>query len=511
MKNPVEQKPVWQAALKSSADPQRARHHLELLAATNAASDLAAASAEQARILCALFSGAQASSGWLVAHPEALATLTPERLQYPRREQGLRREVETWMRPLREASDYPAAFAQLRQFKQREMLRIATRDLARLTKVMEIVRELSDVADVCLSMVWQLCHRQLTDRLGQPRHQDANGQWQPTKFCVLGMGKLGGQELNYSSDVDVLFVYSEDGLVAKDPQTKGRPPAGSVANHHYFTRLAEMFIAEVSRLSGDGMLYRIDLRLRPEGDAGPLARSLASYENYYAQAGQTWERMMLIKARCVAGDEALGAEFLEMIQPFRYPRSPGEGVLREVAAMKDRIETEVVKAGELDRNVKLGRGGIREIEFVAQTLQLIHAGRQPFLQGSQTLPVLEKLLDYDLLPRGEVRPLAEAYAFLRDVEHRLQMEDNLQTHTIPLARPAQERLAALMGFAGWKQLEAARKQHTQAVRRVYDRLLKADAVEVLARFRASLRALKPSGKRFLPGTVSSRLTRASGC
>lgn len=469
--------PIWTKALKSSADPQRARHHLDLLAATSATAALAGASAEQARILCALFSGSQAMSGWLIANPDLVSSLTPDALKHPRRAQGLRREVNEWLAPLLQARDYAAGFMRLRHFKQREMLRIATRDLARLTGANEIIRELSDVADICLSLVGQLCRQQLTERFGRPYHQDVEGRWQPTESCVFGMGKLGGQELNYSSDVDVIFVYGEEGQVFKETPSKAKPVGKGLTNHQFFNRLAEMFIAEVSRMAAEGTLYRIDLRLRPEGDAGPLARSLASYENYYAQWGQTWERMMLIKTRCVAGDGALAAEFLEMIQPFRYPRSLGEGVLREVAAMKDRIENEVVKAGELERNVKLGRGGIREIEFVAQTLQLINAGRQPFLQGTQTLPALEKLMEYYLLAREEGRSLADAYGFLRDVEHRLQMEDNLQTHTIPEARTARERLAALMGFATLEKFEAARSKHTSAVRQVYDKLLKADAPE----------------------------------
>jgi glutamate-ammonia-ligase adenylyltransferase len=187
--------------------------------------------------------------------------------------------------------------------------------------------------------------------------------------------------------------------------------------------------------------------------------------------------MMLIKARGVAGDETLAAEFLETIQPFRYPRSVNESVLREVVAMKDRIENEVVKADELERNVKLGRGGIREIEFVVQALQLLRAGRQPFLQGAQTLPGLDKLVQYELLSADESRLLAEAYVFLREVEHRLQMEDNRQTHTIPADRRAQERLARLMGFVTLDEFESARKAHTHNVRRNFDRLLKADAGE----------------------------------
>jgi glutamate-ammonia-ligase adenylyltransferase len=228
------------------------------------------------------------------------------------------------------------------------------------------------------------------------------------------------------------------------------------------------------------MLYRIDVRLRPEGDAGPLSRSLAGYENYYAQWGQTWERMMLIKARPVAGDESLGAEFVELVQSFRYPRSINENVLREVAAMKQRIENEVVRAGELERNVKLGRGGIREIEFVAQALQLLHAGRQPFLQGAQTLPCLQKLAQYELLGAEDARLLAEAYRFLRDLEHRLQMEDDRQTHTVPAERPARERLSRLMASPTLKAFETAYKTHTCQVRRLFDKVLKAEVPETEA-------------------------------
>jgi [glutamine synthetase] adenylyltransferase / [glutamine synthetase]-adenylyl-L-tyrosine phosphorylase len=291
---------------------------------------------------------------------------------------------------------------------------------------------------------------------------------------VIGLGKLGGQELNYSSDVDVILVYSEEGSAFKEPPRKAEPVGRGLSNHQFFLRLAEAFIAEVTRLTPEGSLFRIDLRLRPEGKAGPLARSIASYESYYAQWGQTWERMMLLKARPVAGDPVLGAEFLEMIQPFRYPRSLSKRVLQEIAAMKDRIETEVVKAGEIDRNVKLGRGGIREIEFVTQTLQLLHGGRNPFIQDPQTLPALEKLARYHFIAGNEAQALCQAYCWLRDVEHRLQMENNLQTHTIPTERRARQRLAALMGCGSLAEFEGTHQKHTQMVSRTYDALLKAD-------------------------------------
>ena len=474
----------WSKASKNAADPQRAAHYLKLLADTTAAPELKKAPLEQCQLLCALFSGAQSLSSLLVAHPDWLHELTPEKLKFPRRKQGLQIEINTWLPALLTAGDYASALGRLREFKEREMLRIGARDLARLARVPEIVLEISDVADVCLETVWQVSLRLLTQRHGQPYYLDAQGKWQPSVGTVLGLGKLGGQELNYSSDVDVIFVYTEEGSVfqappgkalAKSPRgDKELPSRKAMTNHQFYNRLAETFIAEVSKMGPQGTLYRIDLRLRPEGDAGPLTRSLAGYENFYAQWGQTWERMMLIKARCVAGNHALAAEFQEMVQPFRYPRSVSEGVLREVAAMKDRIENEVLKTDELERNVKLGRGGIREIEFVAQAQQLLHAGKQPFLQGPQTLPTLQKLTQYELLQPEDSRALADAYCFLRDVEHRLQMQDNRQTHTIPSNRPAQERLARLMGFKSLAAFDSAHRAHRDSVRLIFDKVLKTE-------------------------------------
>lgn len=487
---------AWTKALKSCADPQRARHFLGLLAATSAKPELATSSLESARVLAALFSGSQALGTMLVSHPHWLSVLQPEALRFPRRKQGLRQELDRGFVKAIHAKEYTVAQNAVREFKNRELLRIGARDLARLGKTPDIILELSDLADVCLEAVWQLCWGQMTQRYGEPYHADAAGKRHRTVGCVIGLGKLGGQELNYSSDVDVIFVYSDEGEVYRDAlgsvplsahaaaapnrgsgaksRAAGSPPLPrpTLKNHQFFNRLAEAFIAEVTRLTPEGALYRIDLRLRPEGAVGPLSRALASFENYYAQWGQTWERMMLIKARGVAGDETLAAEFLELVQPFRYPRSINESVLREIGAMKARIENEVVRTGELERNVKLGRGGIREIEFIVQSLQLLHAGRQPFLQGRQTLPTLDKLAQYERLPSEAARTLYGAYCFLRDLEHRLQMEDNRQTHTIPLERSARERLARLMGYTSLAPFESAFRTHTVAVRRQFETLLK---------------------------------------
>ena len=476
--------------MKTSADPERSRHLLDSLAVAGARSQLEKFSAESMRAFAALSGGSQVLGELLLAHPDWLPLLNAERLIFPRRAQGFQQELGRLLRPALKAQDYAAASAELRHFKQREMFRIAARDLARLSNVMEITRELSDVADVCLEAVFQIIWLQLTARFGRPFHQDADGRWRPTAFTVLGLGKLGGQELNYSSDVDLMFVYDEEGEVFKEAHNSrgrrhpaGTSPAGSwrsQSSHQLFGKLAEAFSSEVSRTTDDGFLFRMDLRLRPEGDAGPLVRSLESYENYYAQWGQTWERMMLIKARHVAGDRALAAEFVETIQPFRYPHSISQRVLHEVTLVKDRIEREVVGVDELERNVKLGRGGIREIEFIVQSLQVLHAGRQPFLQISQTLPCLEKLLQYHLLADDETQQLTAAYRFLRDVEHRLQMENNLQTHTLPADRRAQLRLARLMDFKSWEKFELALQAHTENVRRIYDKLLKSESPEAQA-------------------------------
>ena len=470
--------PVWSKALQACADPSRARHVFEQLQATPAAEILGSASADQARILALLLSGSQALGELILQHPDWIGSvLQPGLLEHPRHDAGMRREVNAWLKPLLEASDQAQALSQLRLWKQRAMLRIAARDLGRLGPTPEIIREISDVADVCLDGVYRVCRRQWVERFGRPYHLDADGGWQPTEFCVLGLGKLGGQELNYSSDIDLLFAYSDEGFTFKAPPNRPEPAGKGLGNHQFFQRLIEALVAELTKLAPEGMFYRVDLRLRPEGDAGPLARSLSGYENYYAQWGQTWERMMLIKARGVAGDVSLAAEFLELVQPFRYPRSLAERIVREVADMKDRIENEVVRSGELDRNVKLGRGGIREIEFVVQTQQLLHAGRTPFLQNPQTLPALDKLVQYRLLAGADARALAEAYDFLRDVEHRLQMENNFQTHTIPAGKSARERLARLMGFDSVKAFEKGLREHTRQVRRAYAALLKGGKAE----------------------------------
>src|SRR5437016_7808325 len=310
-------------------------------------------------------------------------------------------------------------FAALRFWKGREMTRVAVRELANVAPLEETTGELSHIAEICIRRVlehWDIDFR---------KRQDS-----PTaEFVILALGKLGGGELNHSSDVDLLFLYGEEGQLTPH-----------ISYHEFFNRLGKRILETFSTLHLSGSLFRVDLRLRPEGLAGPLARSLESMENYYAGFGETWERLALIKARGIGGSRELAYEFLRQHQPFTYPNSPTPDLLDEIANIKRRIERDVVGHDELERDVKLGTGGVREIEFVVQALQLIHGAHHAFLQEASTLKALRGLRQLDLLPRDEVLTLDKAYRFLRRVEHRLQIETELQTHTVPREAEALRRI-----------------------------------------------------------------------
>jgi glutamate-ammonia-ligase adenylyltransferase len=469
MKTPASSLPdPIERACRAAADADRARRNFERLLDGEP---------ERARVLQLLeqndwlvpalaagFGASQPISETLTRHPEYLDWLIGE-AQF---DQG------RWKAALVHDANTAVTIAlpglklnALRRFKQREMALIGLRDLSGRANLVQVVAAVSDLADVCLSQVLAVHWPELTAKYGEPSNRD---------FAIVGLGKLGGRELNYSSDIDLMFLYGADGDTMRD----GRR---TMSNHQFFTKLAEAVVASVSARTTEGDLFRVDLRLRPEGNAGALVRTVESCEDYYASRGETWERMMLIKARCCAGSAHLVEELLETIHPFRFPRYISEEVLGEIALIKQRIEREIVGDARLTRHVKLGVGGIREIEFVAQTLQLLHAGRSPFLQTPNTLEALQKFSEYGQLPHDEASDLAAAYHFLRTVEHRLQMEAGLQTHTIPTERHALLRLARSLGFETVAAFEKQLSTHTRRVRQVYDRLLGAPRNEARARWR----------------------------
>jgi len=341
-------------------------------------------------------------------------------------------------------------YAALRFWKGREMTRVAVRELANVAPLEETTGELSQIAEICIRRVFEYCNAELRKRHGSPT----------AEFAILALGKLGGSELNHSSDVDLLFLYSEEGQLTPH-----------VSYHEFFNRLGNRILETFSTPHPAGSLFRVDLRLRPEGSAGPLARSLDSMENYYAGFGETWERLALIKARGIAGSRELAYEFLRQHQPFIYPKSTTPDLLDEIANIKHRIERDIVGTEKLERDVKLGRGGIRDIEFIVQTLQLIHGARHPFLQEQSMLKALRALRELDLLPTDEVLTLDETYRFLRRVEHRLQIEAEQQTHVVPRDPRALRRLALSLRFSSSEDFTAALKEKMRAVRPIFQRII----------------------------------------
>src|SRR5438128_3554362 len=341
-------------------------------------------------------------------------------------------------------------FRALRLWKSREMVRIALRELANVAPLEETTGELSQIAEICIRRVFEHCNAEFRQRHGSPN----------TEFTILALGKLGGAELNHSSDVDLIFLYGEEGQLSP-----------RFSYHEFFNRLAEKFLEAFSAPDPQGSLFRVDVRLRPEGSAGPLARSLESMEHYYGGFGETWERLALIKARGVGGSRELAYEFLRQHQPFIYPKSPTPDLLEEIANIKRRIERDVVGQENLGRDVKLGRGGIREIEFVVQTLQFIHGARHTFLQEPSTLKALRGLAQLELIPPNEIVGLDRAYRFLRRTEHRLQIEAEQQTHTIPATPEHSRRLALSLGFGWREEFTSALERQMLTVRAVFRRLI----------------------------------------
>lgn len=351
----------------------------------------------------------------------------------------------------------------LARFRRRELLRIYLHDIRRSQTLVETMEELSNLADAILDYALSLARQDLDNRYGLPRHVDKRGRSATAEFCVIALGKLGSMELNYASDIDLVFLYSDEGTTA------GSRERGEVSNREYFVRLAETIARLVGQSGGEGAAYRVDLRLRPHGRDGALACSLQEALRYYKQSAQDWERQTLIRSRAAAGSEELFAQFKEAVTPnvFR-PDVSVSGALASVRLAKQKIDRQVEK--KIGFNVKLGRGGIREIEFIAQALQLAHGGRDDWLRVPHTLVSLGRLADRGFITQAERSELFDAYYFLRGLEHRLQMEHGLQTHTVPDTDDMQALIGRRMGFAGAKDFANALRIHTRNVRATYDRL-----------------------------------------
>ncbi|HMK38181.1 MAG TPA: hypothetical protein VK569_02495, partial [Bacteroidota bacterium] len=398
-------------------------------------------------LLFTLFGSSQYFTDVLVREPALFrwltssgALATPVSADYLRRE--IERILETFQRPEKRLDA-------LKRLHRRELLRIGAQDMLGSADLASATAQLSVLAGAVVDAALRISADQIAGSGLSPR---------PESFCVIGLGKFGGNELNYSSDIDIVFVYDDlpDG-----------GPSDVPAAHAYFNALSERLVRNLSQHSSEGHLYRVDTRLRPNSGAGPLALSAGTYLAHYESRGELWERQMLIKARPVAGDAEFGMGFIRKLEPFVFPRSLSEQPAASVARIKARIEAEVAD----EPNIKLMAGGIRDIEFVAQTLQLISGGSIAAIRQANTLSALAALEEHRLLTAAELGTLREAYTLYRTIEHRLQMMLNTQTHTLPRDARALHVLARRVGLSGSADLRRALDASLGAVRRIFDQVL----------------------------------------
>ena len=352
----------------------------------------------------------------------------------------------------------------LRKVHRRELLRIGAGEMLDAKPVSKTCAELACLADAVLEVACAEAMTSLANRFGKP----LDTQGKPARFCVICLGKHGGQELNFSSDIDLLFVYDEEGKTVPGRSKR------SINNSEFFHRVGEQLIDDLTVTTAEGFFYRVDMRLRPEGPTGPLVRSLRSYWIHYEAHGQLWERQMLLKARRGAGSHAVWRRFKEMITPFVFPLVFDVGPLQEISRIKRRIEREVVAPDGTSVNLKLAPGGIRDIEFIVQALQLLNGRARPKVKSHRTLPAIHRLAAATLLDKEEARRLAHCYQKFRRIENLLQIEEGRATHDLPSDKSG---IAHLLGLTSATELELELNRLLASVRKIYDGVFHQDSTD----------------------------------
>ena len=478
--------PALLEAIGRTADPDLALNHWERWLASgvsrSAVLEYLGSAPRMVDLVCTIFGNSNSLAFTLVRDPLLLYWLAQQNvLSTAPTRAGMERTIR---QSLEGVTATEPRLDVLRRFRRREMLRIGVRDLVRLADVVETTASLSDLASVVIDAAYRIVDSDLRARHGIPMHQNRQGRWVKTGFTVIAMGKLGGHELNYSSDVDVLYVCeSHEGetrtAALRGAKTKGLAQRG-LSNEEYFEILAQELTKALTAQTHEGYVYRVDLRLRAEGSVGQLTRSLDQYAKYYRTRGQVWERLALLKAWPIAGSQEVGRSFIKMVRPFvlapsskRPDVEQGLAIVEEVRSVKERIDAKMTERGHEQRNVKLGVGGIREIEFLVQTIQVLAGRRLPRILGRGTLGSLVRLQKAGILSAEQQADLTRAYQFLRDVEHKLQMVHDLQTHALPDQQKELERCAIRMGYdradrsIALKEFQADLADHTTLVHDIF--------------------------------------------
>jgi glutamate-ammonia-ligase adenylyltransferase len=439
-------------AASSTPDPGRALKNLRSFCEANPdRTDELEAGLRPASLL---FSVSQFLARFSLSHPDALFE-SIRRLREPVRRESFEAALGEAILSIPQPS-MESLMSTMRVFKKRALLLITLRDVLNVTDIVEAMSELSLLADVIVAESVNLLRSSMKEIYGDPA-DDA--------FSVISVGKLGGNELNFSSDIDLLYVYGTEKGETGGVTTPGGVVKNRISNHEYYCKLGEQLNRFLSASTGDGFAYRVDLRLRPEGRRGSLAQSLAAYEIYYESWGMAWERAVLLRARPIAGDAGLGRSFAGMIRPFIYRKYLDFSAIEEIRRMKTKIDAAFKKD-----DIKRGYGGIREIEFFVQALQLIYGGREPLLRERSILTGLHRLLQKNLIGHEDYSVLNDNYLFLRKLEQRLQQLNDLQTHSLPSDRNEIESLGRKMGFPDGRSFMSGLEDRRRMVRHIYDSL-----------------------------------------
>ncbi|HOV59438.1 MAG TPA: bifunctional [glutamate--ammonia ligase]-adenylyl-L-tyrosine phosphorylase/[glutamate--ammonia-ligase] adenylyltransferase [Candidatus Hydrogenedentes bacterium] len=459
---PAELKGVLGQGLKRSADPSRAVRgmvrFLERSFDPSTQRALMANAPSYCEMLITLFENSAFLEDILCRNPEYASWLWDEaNLESP---VDLDSQQSELLRLIFRKTEFQDRRAALRRFTRRELLRIATREVWKRAPLPSVVLDLSNLADAAIACALAIARAEVEPLYGMPPgyHPDAY------PFSVLALGKLGGRELNFSSDIDLIFLYAERGESSGGSQ-------GKLEHEEYFRKLGEWIIRVLSEPTPDGIAYRVDMRLRPFGRSGPLCSVVDDAVDYYAVYGRAWERQALIKARVCAGNLGLGQTLLDRLRSFIYPRYFDDVTLEEIRQIKAQSEARVRRAGVSGREVKHGEGGIRDIEFTVQLLQLLNGGKWPDLRTPNTLEAIRALGTRQYLSPFEAERLATHYVFLRQLEHRLQIENGLQEHTLPEPGASLDSLGRRMGFLNGQALLTVFRQRTTEVREILQRFL----------------------------------------
>ena len=451
--------------IQSSASPRSAKNHLLRLIETSTIAALGRIPSAELPALFRLLGGSAFLSEVLIREGQNWPALFLR--QTRRRRKSVAEHTKELDTAIKNAASFDEFCAVLRRHKQREYLRIGARDLMPGVEVEETVRELTALAEASLESAYRFSRIEVEKLYGTLPLPGAN---EPNRFVIFGMGKLGGGELNFSSDIDVIFLYESD-----ESESSGGTK-GKTSPREFFSEVGKRIVQAMGKVTEDGFVFRIDLRLRPLGANGPLVQSVNSAMLYYESWGQCWERAALIKARSVAGARDLGNAFLKEVEPFVYRRYLDYTTVDELRHMKARIENELLGVNDKERNVKLGIGGIREVEFFTQALQLVNGGYEAALRTPATLPALAELAKREFISKKERDVLTEAYRFLRQVEHKVQIVQEAHAHSIPAGKEEEQALARRLGYrrkAGrgerdqfWRDY----RRQTKNVRSIFDRL-----------------------------------------